>query len=94
MVEGLKLLPEGEDGKFWSLNGNLRVVLIPDSCVICPACRSLKYEIIKIPRGFQNQLRVFVFFFCLFSFLVLFFPQHVLKPYKIVPSFFKYMALY
>lgn len=31
---------------------------------------------------------------CLFSFLVLFFPEHVLKPYKIVPSFFKYMALY
>lgn len=89
MVEGLKLLPEREDGKFWSLNGNLRVVLIPDSCVICPACRSLKCKIIQIPRGFQNQLRG-----CLFSFLVLFFPEHVLKPYKIVPSFFKYMALY
>lgn len=64
----------GKMGKFWSLNGNLRVVLIPDSCVICPACRSLKCKIIQIPRGFQNQLRG-----CLFSFLVLFFSRTCVK---------------
>lgn len=59
-------------------------------------CYLSSLQIFKM-RNHSNPTRlsesVEGFLFCFLS-LFCFFPQHVLKPYKIVPSFFKYMALY
>lgn len=61
----------GKMGKFWSLNGNLRVVLIPDSCVICPACRSFKMQNhsnpTRLSESVEGLIVCFLSLFCFFQ---------------------------
>lgn len=76
MVEGLKLLPEREDGKFWSLNGNLSCV---DSRFLCylSSLQIFKMQNHSNPMRLSESVEGLVV--CLFSFLVLFFSRTCVK---------------